>query len=266
MKHINISERIATAKNLEEKVWIAHTAFNAIPVRISYGSWEGFEVRLTEEGNSVCYGPLWWKINVNDVDLIERLAEAFQHVDHTMLEVLNKVWGHEHLGMYVGLMEELDIDEVLHRWTRFNRWVGKYYPDYQKKPLDREFGWMKHKSLPENSISWAARVILYGITPSEIGLKLFKEHKTEISESGILKLTEDSGLECRWHFKKREDRQKGDPSEIDSFGIGGCLSACMQRAFGDEKDIIECNKVPEQWEIDANVFIGVISKKKSLFK
>lgn len=266
MKHISISEKIQTATTLEEKVWEVHAAFSSIPVRISYGSWEGFEIRLTEEGNSVCYGPTYWKVNVNDVELIERLAAAFEHIDHTMLEILNKVWAYQHLGMHVGFLEELDIDEMLRRWDRFNNWVGKYYPDYNLEPLNRAFNWTKHKSIPDNAIAWAVRVILYGIKPSKIGMQLFKEHKVEVDPTGILKLTEDSELECRWHFKKREDRQKGDPSEIDSFGIGGCLSACMQRAFGDEKDIIECNKVPEQWEIDANVFIGVAPKKKSLFK
>jgi len=257
-----LAEKIQTATTLEEKVWIAHTAFNAIPVHVSYGSWEGFEVRLTEEGNSVCYGPLRWQVSVNDTDLIERLAAAFEHIDHTMLEVLNKVWGHEHLGMHIGLMEELNIDEVLHRWQRFNRWVGKYYPDYNIEPLQRGFGWMKHKSLPENSISWAARIILFKIKPSEIGLKLFKEHKVEIDPTGILKLNKDSKLVSRWHFSDA----KGAVSTIDSFGISGCIGAAMQKAFGDEKDIVECEKIPEQWEIDANVFIGVVSKKKSLFK
>lgn len=257
-----INEKLKKATSLEDKLWAIHYELYAVPVRISYGSWEGFEIRLTTEGESLCYGPMRWQVNVDDIELIGNLIEAFQHIDHTMLDVLNKVWGYEHLGMHLGFMEKCDIDEMLHRWERFNNWVGKYYPDYQKEPLDRKFDWMKHKSLPDNSVAWAARAILYGIKPSAIGLKLFTEHKTEVSESGILKLTADSNLVSRWHFSD----ESGAVNTIDSFGIGGSLGAAMQKAFGDDKDIVECEKVPEQWEIEANVFIGLKTKKKGLFK
>jgi hypothetical protein len=40
----------------------------------------------------------------------------------------------------------------------------------------------------------------------------------------------------------------------------------MQKAFSNDKDIVETNKVPEQWEIDAGVFIGVKEPKKGIFK
>ena len=259
---MNAIEKITQATSLEDKLWAIHRELYAIPVRVSYGSWEGFEIRLTAEGKSTCYGPMRWQVNVDDIELIGRLIEAFQHIDHTMLGVLNKVWGYEHLGMHLGLMHDCDIDEMLHRWERFNNWVGKYYPEYQKDPLDRKFDWMKHKSLPENSIAWAARVILYGIKPSTLGLKLYTEHKVEVAENGILKLTEDSGLISRWHFSD----EAGAVNTIDSFGIGGCIGAAMQKAFGDEKDIVECEKVPEQWEIEANVFIGLKTVRKGLFK
>ena len=257
----NIKEKLVKATTLEEKMWVIHSEFS-IPVRASYGSWDGFEIRLTQESDSVCYGPMRWKVNVDDVDLIERLAGMFRHIDHTMLSALNKVWGCEHLGMHIEFMKECDIDEMLHRWDRFNKWVGKYYPDYQKKSFDRKFDWLKHQSLPDNSVAWAARVILYGIKPSKIGLKLFKEHKAEITESGILKLTEDSNLVSRWHFSDAT----GAVDTIDSFGLGGCIGAAIQKAFGDEKDIIECDKIPEEWEIEANVFIGLKEKKKSLLR
>ena len=258
-----INEKLAKATTLEEKMMSILSEFSyAIPVRVSMGPWDGFEIRLTQESESVCYGPMHWKVNVDDIDLIKRLSVTFKHIDITMLDVLNKVWGHEHLGMHIGFMKECDIDEMLRRWDRFNNWVGKYYSDYQKNSTDRKFDWLKHQSLPDNSVAWAARVILYGIKPSKIGLKLFKEHKTEIAESGILKLTKDSNLVSRWHFSDAE----GAVSTIDSFGLGGCIGAAMQKAFSDEKDIVECEKLPEQWEIEANVFIGLKTKKTGLFK
>ena len=109
-------------------------------------------------------------------------------------------------------------------------------------------------------------MILYGIKPSKIGIQLFKEHKVDISENGILTLKKDSGIETRWHFKNREDQKEGDPSEIDSFGISGSISMCFARAFAEDKDVLVCNKVPEQWEVDANVFIGLKTKKSGIFK
>ena len=261
MKTMTIAEKLAIATNMEEIVYVLHREFDSIPVRVSHEPWDGFEIRITES-KSTCYSPVRWRINAADIELIERLAAAFQHIDYTMFRILNKVWAHDHLGTHFGFMEELDIDEMLRRWERFNKWVGKYYPDYNEEPLHRKVGWDDHKSLPANSIAWAARVILFGIKPSDVGLKLFKEHKVEITEAGLLMLTEESGLVSRWHFSDA----KGAVNTIDSFGLGGCFDAAMQKAFGDDKDIVECNKIPEQWEIEANVFVGLKPEKKGLFK
>lgn len=257
---LTFTDKLTRAKTLEDKLWAIHNEFHGIPVRITYDPWDGFEIRLTQESSSVCYGPMKWKINVDDVDLLNRLSEVFKHIDYTMIGILNKVWGYQNMGIHIGFMEEVNIDDMIARWKRFNEWMSKHFPEYASNPLERKFDWESPEGLPKNTIAWGARCILYGIKPSKTGITLFKEGKVDVHENGVLTLKKDSGLETRWHFKKREERKDTDPSEIDSFGVAGALSACFSKAFTDDKDIISCNKIPEQWEVDANVYIGLQKK------
>lgn len=262
----NTISRLKKTENMEDKLFALSGAFGTVPISVSYEGWNGLEVRLTECGESTAFDPIHWRINPKDAALVEKLHEQLKNIDHTMIEIINKVWMHPTLGLHLGFMKPQDIDTMLKRWERFNAWMLKHFPDYAKKGYERAFDWQNPKGLPENTIAWGVRTILYGIRPSEIGLKLFKEHKVDITENGILTLKKDSGIETSWHFKKREDRKEDDPSEIDSFGLSGSISMCFARALSDDKDILECNKVPEQWEVDANVFIGLKTKKTGLFR
>ena len=263
----NTISRLKKTENMEDKLFALSGAFGAVPISVSYESWNGLEVRLTECGESTVFDPIHWRINVNDIELIEKLHEQLKYIDHSMITIINKVWMHPTLGLHMSFMEAQDTDMILKRWERFNTWMLKHFPDYAKKGYERAFDWQNPKELPENIIAWAVRYILYGVKASDVGIRLLKERKADISEAGIMSLKKDSGLVTRWHFKSREDRKKGDPSEIDSFGLSGSISMCFARAFSEDKDIITCAKVPEQWEVDANVYIGIeTTKKKSLFK
>jgi hypothetical protein len=259
-------DRLSRAKTLEDKIFALSGAFGSVPVTVSYEGWSGLEIRLTESGESCAFDAIHWRINVEDTDLISTLHEQFKNIDHTMIGIINKVWMHPTLGLHLGFMNPQDINKMLKRWERFNAWMSKHFPEYKKKSSERAFDWQNPKAFPANTIAWATRCILYGIKPSSTGIKLFKEHKVDISENGILTVKKDSDIVTRWHFKNREERKDGDPCEIDSFGISGSITMCFSRAFADDKDVLECNKVPEQWEVDANVFVGLKTKKTGLFK
>ena len=252
--------------SMEDRLYLLHRVFYPIPVRISYESWEGFEIRLSEEHPTACYSPLNFIINLDDIITVERLWNMFRDVDHELIEILNAVSFREKLSGMVFFSEEKDMDTIMRRWRKFREWVAKRYPAFGKD--FGEEGHLLHWSadsavkLPKNSVAWAARVILGGIKPSEAGISQFKMGNVDISPSGLITLSDASGLVSRWHFPECKPGS-GNPTTLDSFGLSGSISAAMQRAFGDDKDVVECNKIPEQWEIDHNLFIGFREKKKS---
>ena len=189
----------------------------------------------------------------------------FKDVDHELIEILNAVSFREKLSGMVFFSEEKDMDTVMRKWRKFKDWVVKYYPAFGEEGHLLRWSSDPAVKLPENSVAWAARVILGGIKPSEAGISQFKMGNVEISPSGLMTLSDASGLVSRWHFPETKPGS-GNPTPLDSFGLSGSIGAAMQRAFGDDKDVIECNKVPEKWEVDLNLFIGYKEKKKSLLR
>lgn len=262
-----IRDRWEKFPSMEDKLYLLHRVFYPIPVRVSFEPWEGFEIRLSAERPTTCYGPRHYIINIDDITTVERLWSMFKDVDHELIEILNAVSFREKLSGMVSFSEEKDMDIIMRKWRKFRDWVAKRYPGFGKDWGDE--GHLLHWStdpavkLPKNSVAWAARVILGGIQPSEAGIAQFKLGNVEISPSGLMTLSEASGMVSRWHFPECKPGS-GNPTALDSFGLSGSISAAMQRAFGDDKDVVECNKVPEQWEVDANLFIGYKTAKKSL--
>ncbi len=230
----------------------------AVPVSVSNGTWSGLEIRIVPADDfheSGSHGPLAWTVRADDADFAWRLIQAFRDIDDHIIEISKKVWLEPHLGLSFGFLHRDDPDKNFRRWRVFKDFIKKSYD------TDKTCWWWESESgLPENTECWAFRAIVGGVKPSAIGLKLFKEHKVKISEAGIMTLKKGEGWTI-WHFppsKRWEDLdhehgEKLPVSPIDSFGVGGAFGAYLNK---DETGLIRNNKVPEKWEIEANVYVG----------
>ena len=223
-----------------------------IPVRITQEPWEGLQIRLSSKQKTCSFGPKYWVLNADDVESAIRFVNLFEKVDSTMIHIVNDVVMDKKLGMNIGWLEPVDMDTMARRWKNYISFIEKHFVDFNE-PYKV---WPQDDTLEKNTAAWAARVILGGIKPSKIGLKLYKEHKVDIDKSGILRL-KDKDAQTVWNF------ENSDTSEIDSFGFGSIVGIALQKAFSEKKDgYIRTEKVPEQWEIDANVYVGIEEPKK----
>lgn len=235
-----------------EKVWKIHTKFRGVPVSVKYGEWNGFEIRIVD-GKSRWLSPISVELNINDTEFCEELTGLFRHVDRSLVETLNRVSFNERFT-FVSFMDTQSSELMKKRWVRFNEWLERHV-----LTEDGDCA-VETKQLAENMTAWAARVILGGIAPSEEGKRLLREGKCEIAPTGHLTLKKSSGLVTRWHFA---EGVKGVPSAIDSFGVSGAVSAAFSKSCNGD-GIIRNNKVPELWEVQANVYIGLEEMKKGM--
>ena len=262
----DLKKRLETETDIESKCSAISRYFYPVPVRITFESWSSeFEIRISTVRKTTCLGPTRWLVNADDMETLEKLYNYFKYIDHTMVGILGKVCFEQKLHGMKLFCEEEDIDEMLKRWDKFTKYMLKHFPEYaETSTCDRGFHWDEKKG--ENVIAWAARCILGGIKPSRVGIDAVKAKTAQIDESGLLTFTEKSGLKSRWHFVEGGSDGERHITALDCFGISGSIGCAMQKAFGNDKDIVETNKVPEQWEIDAGVFIGIKAPKKGIFK
>ena len=158
------------------------------------------------------------------------------------------------------LESKADVKRVFARWRKYLSWVRKHYDTYNKVL------WWRESSLPDNMPAWAARVILGGVVPSEVGINAVKSGFAEIDECGILtykKVSIGSDKCVRYSVFDFSD----DPSgKYECFGYSGALSLDIQKCFGrdTEPNTFHVSKIPEQWELDRGFYRGCEPAKKSL--
>ena len=246
------------------------------------GAWSAKpEVRLVNTWSEIatkCLSPTAWQVGVDDAETVKKLVDTFEGVPREIFDATEKTLYVQKLNGIEGcfLFKDLGVDEILSKWRRLITWVVKHYPGFP------EFRW--EEKLPKNTVAFAARVILGGVKTSEIGADLFKNRRNMISfnENGIMMLSDDAindGWTVEWSFKENPDHSAGDLSPMDCFGMSGAISLTINEAFakaigGGKAEEKKFRKticvpiVPEQWEADAGVVVGLVQKKKKggLFK
>lgn len=245
------------------------------------GAWSGKpEIRLSNAWSEIatkCLTPTSWQVGVDDADTIKKIVDTFEEVPSEIFDATEKALYVQKLNGIEGslLFKDLGVDQMLAKWKRLISWVVKHYPEFPD-------GFCWKEKLPENTVAFAARVILGGVKPSEIGADLFRNRRNMISfnENGIMMLSEEAindGWTVEWSFKEKPDHSAGELSPMDCFGMSGAISLTIRDAFnkalGDKGEKVfrktyNVPIVPEQWEVDAGVVIGLVQKKKKggLFK
>lgn len=241
------------------------------------GAWSAKpEVRLTNAWSEIatkCLTPTSWQVGIDDAETIKKLVNTFEGVPREIFDSTEKALYVQKLNGIEGglLFKDLGVDETLEKWRRLITWVVKHYPEFPDS-----FRW--DETLPKNAVAFAARVILGGVKPSEIGKDLFKNRRNMISfnENGIMMLSDEAindGWTVEWSFKENPDHSAGEISPMDCFGMSGAISLTIREAFskaigGDKAEEKKFRKtlsvpiVPEQWEVDAGVVIGLVQQKK----